>query len=374
MAIILKEQGVLEYNTGDTLPVIDVIVGTKARNIDTGDKSTWDGTAWVPGWGEGEAPTGLEAVDDGNGIGWRLIGSDPASFGDIGANAVDLSIVGGGTDTDYGATGMNSFAAGEENKAKGEGSVAVGIKNSAAGSDVILGNSNISETGSMPRPAAVGNVMLGLGNGNETKGFSSVAIGVGNKVTSGYGTALGVLNEVIGDGTDGGGASTSTALGAMLKAITVSQLVIGTANVGESLDTSFELGIGATGWYGSTKNRINGLEVYKDGTVVAPELTTALIDGFAANHSVDNTRNSNLAKRVLVTKEYVDANAGPKVTDITWADLVTKADAGELKVWDKFIVTDMSNLPAEIKFIAPDGSCFIEVMDEAYIVELKKIE
>ena len=36
-------------------------------------------------------PSGLEAIDEGNGIGWRLIGKDPANYANIGENAVDLS-------------------------------------------------------------------------------------------------------------------------------------------------------------------------------------------------------------------------------------------------------------------------------------------
>jgi hypothetical protein len=47
MAIINKEQRLLEYNTGDVLPVTGMFYGTKAHNVDTKEDSYWDGTAWV---------------------------------------------------------------------------------------------------------------------------------------------------------------------------------------------------------------------------------------------------------------------------------------------------------------------------------------
>lgn len=37
------------------------------------------------------SPSGLEAIDEGNGIGWRLIGRDPANYGNIGVNDIDFS-------------------------------------------------------------------------------------------------------------------------------------------------------------------------------------------------------------------------------------------------------------------------------------------
>src|SRR5690606_35760675 len=57
------------------------------------------------------AVSGLEALDEGNGIGWRLIGKPPANYGDIGLDAVDLS-QSSGASTTVGATGVASFAEG----------------------------------------------------------------------------------------------------------------------------------------------------------------------------------------------------------------------------------------------------------------------
>ncbi len=61
----------------------------------------------------------------------------------------------------------------------------------------------------------------------------------------------------------------------------------GKFNVGTSTETIHETGIGA-----DDLNRKNAFEIYTDGRVVAPELTTALIN----------------SPRSLVTKEYLESN------------------------------------------------------------------
>ena len=51
MAIEIKENSILEYANGDTLPTgATLTIGTKARNISNNDKFTWSGTGWLPGW------------------------------------------------------------------------------------------------------------------------------------------------------------------------------------------------------------------------------------------------------------------------------------------------------------------------------------
>ena len=69
--------------------------------------------------------SGLEAIDEGNGIGWRLIGRDPNNYGNIGEGAVDLS-VDSGANTKKGATGKSSFAEGQNTEASGSRSHAEG--------------------------------------------------------------------------------------------------------------------------------------------------------------------------------------------------------------------------------------------------------
>jgi hypothetical protein len=81
-------------------------------------------------------------------------------------------------------------------------------------------------------------------------------------------------------------------------------------NVGTSSDTIHETGIG-TGW----DDRKNAFEIYIDGKVVAPELTTTLIN------------DSNTPGRVLITKEAAvlsipetpEETAIPRMIQITQA-------------------------------------------------------
>ena len=76
--------------------------------------------------------SGLEALDEGNGVGWRLIGKDSGFYGDIGSNAVDLSF-GGVTSEVHGATGQYATAFGANVEASGYASNAMGSWTNASG-------------------------------------------------------------------------------------------------------------------------------------------------------------------------------------------------------------------------------------------------
>ncbi|MFD1161834.1 tail fiber domain-containing protein [Hwangdonia seohaensis] len=82
--------------------------------------------------GSGGASTGLEAIDEGNGSGWRLKGRDPANHGNIGRGAIDLSD-GFAPSSEYGATGNYSFALGNRNIASNIFSFAGGFSSRAIG-------------------------------------------------------------------------------------------------------------------------------------------------------------------------------------------------------------------------------------------------
>src|SRR5690606_310322 len=88
----------------------------------------------------GNNATGLEALDEGNGIGWRLIDSDPSAFGDIGINALDLSRASNAS-VNNGALGSNSNAIGLNQTSSGQQSTAIGNNSVASGSiSVTIGN------------------------------------------------------------------------------------------------------------------------------------------------------------------------------------------------------------------------------------------
>ncbi|MFV9552619.1 hypothetical protein, partial [Algibacter sp. PT7-4] len=85
--------------------------------------------------------SGLEAIDEGNGLGWRLVGRNPASYGDIGLDAVDLSKSTYGGSWIFGALGNSSFTAGLNTLAEQTYSIAMGYFSLSQGySAIAIGN------------------------------------------------------------------------------------------------------------------------------------------------------------------------------------------------------------------------------------------
>ena len=48
MAIVKGVAQFIEYNTGDSLPIVGLAPNSYAINVDTGEESLWDGSAWQP--------------------------------------------------------------------------------------------------------------------------------------------------------------------------------------------------------------------------------------------------------------------------------------------------------------------------------------
>ena len=118
-------------------------------------------------------PTGLEAIDEGNGIGWRLIGKDPNYFGNIGENAVDFSVnYLASQNTTRGATGNRSTAIGVNTTASGHTSTAIGYYSIASGS-----------------------TSTALGSLTTASGLISTAIGVYSIADDDYSTVVGKYND-----------------------------------------------------------------------------------------------------------------------------------------------------------------------------------
>ncbi|WP_400080492.1 hypothetical protein [Winogradskyella sp. R77965] len=105
-------------------------------------------------------PSGLETIDEGNGIGWRLANADPENYGPIGSNSIDLSKSNFPTTT-YGATGYNSFAVGSN-------VIASGNNTNAIGSHIVaLGNSSIVIGHQLNAPSGY-EIVIGRNNSNYT--------------------------------------------------------------------------------------------------------------------------------------------------------------------------------------------------------------
>lgn len=166
---------------------------------------------------------GLEAIDEGNGIGWRLFGANPDNYGAIGNDAVDLSIQTATSET-RGATGSNSFAVG-------------------------------------PLSTASGFISTAMGEGTVASGSRSTAIGSNTEASGVYSTAMGVNTEASGN--------LSTAIGVYTVASSPSETVIGTFNTNytpnsttnwDSNDRLFVVGNGNF----STGDRSNALTILKN--------------------------------------------------------------------------------------------------------------
>ncbi len=205
----------------------------------------------VPLTNSSTEPTGLEAINEGNGIGWRLIGRDPADYGNIGLNSVDFSYSSDfGSATGNGVTGSYSLAAGYNNVVSGFASFAVGSTNTLAGNlSYALGINNIAVAGSTT-----------IGKENSAQGQQSIAIGYGSLTKSYSEISIGAFP------TD------YTALSAVAF---------------QSLDRIFNIGNGT-----ANGSRSDAFTILKNGLITAPSLTTALIDAEATG-------------RALVTKEWV---------------------------------------------------------------------
>jgi len=192
--------------------------------------------------------TGLEAIDEGNGVGWRLVDRDPTYYGNIGIGAIDFG-VNSIINSTLGALGQNSFVHGLNN-------AATGIRAIALGSNMIL----------------PGNGAFGVGDNNNND--------------SELGTHLGIALQSQGS---------------------IGVTVIGTANEEFSLpdtanDPTHPLFIIGNGTITKTDKweadvRSNALQVLKSGEITAPSMTTTIIDAETSG-------------KVLLTREYGAANYG----------------------------------------------------------------
>lgn len=192
----------------------------------------------------------LEALDEGNGIGYRISGKDPLNYGNIGLDAVDFT-TNTSVSTSIGATGFGSFAA-QRGQAGGIFSSAFGIS------------------------SASGNYSFSTGFQSNSSGVESFSA---NRLTN-------------ADGTN------SSAFGFTTTASSFAEMVVGcnstlytpSSQVSyNSSDRIFTVGNGL-----NSSNRSDALVILKNGTVSAPSQTIANID------AGDGT--------TLVTKDWIGTN------------------------------------------------------------------
>jgi len=222
----------------------------------------------------------LQKLTEGSNTGYRLRDSEPNNFGDIGQDAIDLSIS-NTTSTEYGATGNYSLAIGYNNIASGEGSVAIGYGNRANFDYAFASGQNTISSGVGSHTEGV--LSEAKWDYCHAEGYHCIA-----GTSSGGGSAHAEGIETIASGAASHSSGYNTIAGYDF------QFVCGGWNENKS-DTYFEIGGGT----GST-NRNNLFEVYSDGTANL-DSTVAEIDS-----------RGNLA---VINKQYFDSKKSSSTID-----------------------------------------------------------
>ncbi|MBR9846048.1 MAG: hypothetical protein GYB35_08055 [Algicola sp.] len=214
------------------------------------------------GGSSGSSPTGLEAIDEGNGLGWRLVGTNPLNVPESSLGSIDLN-----TNIDaanFGLSDISGFILGNYSFQTGNTSVALGE------SGIAMGFANFSD----------GFAAIAIGSSNFSQGENTIAIGNSNNSSGDLSTAIGLDNDASG--------WSSTAIGQRVIADDDSSVVVGKNNDPTVLsNVVFQVGNGT-----NTSNRSNALNIDVDGIITAPSFDISEIT----------------SPKALITKEYADAN------------------------------------------------------------------
>ena len=217
---------------------------------------------------ESAGTTGLEAIDEGNGIGWRLVGRNPSNYGNIGQYAIDLSY--NNIPSAKGATGNRSFSTGFSTEASGLYSTAMGINTLASGNySTAFGYYNV----------ASGRFSTAFGYHSEASGDYSTALGESTEASGDYSTAFGWDTEAFG--------INSMTMGFETIADDANSTVLGKYNDNTtSTTTLFQVGNGT-----NFSNRTNAFTVLENGYTSVGTHNDEPNTDFQVNHGVAGTIN-----------------------------------------------------------------------------------
>ena len=295
----------------------------------------YNGTAWT--MIGGGSPSELEKITEAGKTGHRILGRNPLNYGDIGIDAIDLSLSPGQSPTkgatgDYStslgynttASGFNSTAMGSTTVAFGQSSTAMGIGTTASGQNsTAMGNSTtasgLSSTAMGNNTSALADYSTAMGNGTTASGQNSTAMGINTIASGQYSTAMGV-------------AIYAKSLGETVVGIQNTEYTpLGITEYNAS-DRAFGVGIGP-----NSANKKDGLIVYKDGTLAFNKLTvapTTTTDRFYVlnnklNYNGTEVGGSELQKlteggqtgwRLLGRDPAYHGNIGSGAIDLTYSD------------------------------------------------------
>ncbi len=211
---------------------------------------------------------GTELLDEGNGNGLVTVGRDPSNFGNVGLNAVDLS-VGSGISSVRGATGLRAVALGFRAEASGEDSFAWGYDAKASG-DYSFATVN---------SVASGLTSISMGASCTASASRAIAMGFQAQATNSQAISMGENTLATGQG--------SVAMGRHTIARSSGEFSAGRFGT-DTAGRVFNFGNGE-----GTGDRYDIMTGKTTGLVTVPQQTTALID-------TDG--------KAIITKEYADAN------------------------------------------------------------------
>ena len=299
---------------------------------------------WVNAQGTG-TPTGLEAIDEGNGTGWRLIGRDAANYGNLGAGAIDFSDS-NTISTVNGSTGVGAVTFGYNSKNPLKYSIVSGFEQ------------NISITSDLYADG-IGNLIAGESNTIYNNNWNNIISGYLNTVGT-QGAVLTSSGPVVYDSIIQGtrnevyASRDSLYVGRGLTGGSNGVTVVGYSNVDLTTSTSnyteaqinaygprFIVGVGTwsgTSSGGSAGTRANGFVVMSDGTATFPSLTNVMIDSAGADSAV--TKGWVLAQTdVNTTYDLASTQNGADV-DVTLTGSDATVDTVKLVAGTNIVLTD----------------------------------
>jgi len=289
----------------------------------------------------------LEKITEGANTGWRILGANPANYGNIGDDAKDFTVSTSASST-IGATGTNAFAEGEDVVASGYASHAEGFGTTASNEYTHAEGEETVASGSAAH--SEGQFTEASGASSHAEGFSTYANGTSSHAEGSVTTADGSYSHSEGQGTfaDGtashaegmnttanGTASHSGGVGNTAE--TYAETVIGSNSVsitGNKFtviagDPAFRVGIGA-----DAGNKADGFRVYKNGAQYMYPTTTLSIFSPTKGFLIYNDTTKKLASfDGLTWRDYAhigtDAPISATATGIT----------GEIRITPTFTYT-----------------------------------
>ena len=284
-------------------------------------------------------PTGLEAINEGNGIGWRLIGRDADNYGNIGEGAIDFSNS-DSISTERGSVGTSAITFGYNNINQQTGTFMIGSLNNAEITDIYQGQNFITGY-DIDVYGAVYNSFIGIYRG-------TVGVQGTNYVTNAIYQSL-----VVGDGANFYAGRDAGAVGGGLISGSTGVFTVGIANEDLTTTTSnyltsqynnygprFIVGCGTYNPVSQVATRANGFVVMSDGTATFPILTNALIDAAGDDSAV--------------TKGWV--NSGPALTSEQVRIEVKNTSGGTLVKGTPVYITGTVGATIRAEVAAADAS------------------